>query len=62
MKREELNKVFEWLEEHINYNCLFDLKLSDNNQITAYWRNDNKPFAQFYIKQVLRIIKDSDIK
>lgn len=62
MNKEELDKVFEWLEEKVNCNCLFDLRLSDKNQITAYWRTDNKPFAQFYINQVLKILKDSDIK
>lgn len=57
MSKEELGKVFDWLEEEMNKNCLFDLKLTDKNQITAYFRNSNESFCQFYIKPILKIIK-----
>lgn len=60
MNKKELNKVFEWLEENINYHCWYDFKLVDRNQITAYWRDTKKPFAQFYIKPILEIVKGSE--
>ena len=58
MTKEEIEKVFDWLEENMNKECLFDLKMVDSNQITAYWKVDNKPFAQFYINSILKIIKE----
>lgn len=58
MSKEEINKVFNWLEENMNKQCFYYFKMTDRNQITAYWEVDNKPFAQFYINQILKLIEE----
>ena len=58
MNKEELNKVFDWLEENMNRQGFYYFKMQDGNQITAYWKIDNRPFAQFYVKPILKLIKD----
>lgn len=60
MNKKIINKVFEWLEENMNQNNFYYFKMKDVNQITAYWKTDNKPFAQFYIKPILKIIEEND--
>lgn len=60
MNKEELNKVFDWLEENINKQGFYYFRMSEVNQITAYWRIDKKPFAQFYIKPILKLIKEKE--
>ena len=57
MTKEELNQVFEWLEENMNQNSLFDLKMTDRKLITAYWRGTQKEFAYFRIDKILEILK-----
>ena len=57
MTKEELLKVFEWLEANMNKDKLSYFKLLDNNQIGAYFKIDNKHFADFYIKVILNVIK-----
>lgn len=60
MNKEELNKVFEWLEENINNHNFYYFKMQDANHINAYWKVDNALFAQFYTKPILKLIKESD--
>ena len=61
MTKEEIGKIFDYLEEDFNKNCLFDLKMEDRNQITAYFKGTNKRFCQFYINTIIGILKgDSD--
>ena len=57
MSKEELLKVFEWLEKNMSVNGLLYFKLLDNNQIGAYFKHNNKHFADFYINVILKIIK-----
>ena len=57
MTKEELLKVFEWLENNMNKDKLLYFKLLDNNQIGAYFKIDNKHFADFYINVILSVIK-----
>lgn len=59
MNKDELNKVFDWLEENMNRQGFYYFKMKDDNQITAYWKVDNKPFAQFYIKPILKLIEEN---
>lgn len=56
MTREELNKVFDWLEENMNKNDWLEFKVTADNNITAYIKGNKKTFANFYTKQVLKII------
>lgn len=37
MNKEEINKVFEYIEDNFNKQQQFDLKMEDRNQITAYF-------------------------
>ena len=62
MNKEELNMVFEWLEKNVNKQGFYYFKMCDCNQITAYWKVDDKPFAQFYVKPILKLLKGSDVK
>lgn len=59
MNRDELNKIFNWLEKNMNKQNFYYFKMNEANQITAYWKVDNKPFAQFYIKPILKLIKEN---
>ena len=57
MTKEELEKVFDWLEKNMNKQNYFEFVLTERNQITAYWKNTGDGFAQFYIKPILELIK-----
>lgn len=57
MTKEELEKVFDWLEKNMNKQNYFEFVLTERNQITAYWKNTRDGFAQFYIKSILELIK-----
>lgn len=56
MTREEMNKVFDWLEENMNKDGWLEFKVTADNNITAYIKGRKKTFANFYTKQVLKII------
>ena len=56
MTREELNKVFDWLEENMNKTGWLEFKVTADNNITAYIKGNKKTFANFYTKQILKII------
>lgn len=58
MTREELNKVFDWLEENMNKTGWLEFKVTADNNITAYIKGNKKTFANFYTKQVLKIINN----
>lgn len=62
MAREEIGKVFDWLEKEMNKKCLFDFKLEDRNQITAYFSGTKERFCQFYIKPILKIVNKKEGK
>ena len=62
MSKEELFKVFDWLEENVNKSKLFYFKYKDKNNICAYFKDNNKIFAQFYVNQILKILNVEDIK
>ncbi|MBQ8473168.1 MAG: hypothetical protein IJ501_06665 [Bacilli bacterium] len=57
MNKEELEKIFDWLEENMNMRNWFDFKLTDRNQISAYWKNTNKIFAVYYVNVIKNILK-----
>ena len=57
MPKKELEEIFDWLEENMNMKNWFDFKLTEHNQITAYWKNTNKPFAVFYINVISKVLK-----
>lgn len=56
MTREELNKVFDWLEENMNKGGWLEFKVTADNNVTAYFKGSKKTFANFYTKQILKII------
>ena len=58
MTKDVLLKIFDWLETNMNKNKLLYFKLLDKNQIGAYFKDNNRHFADFYINVVLNIIKD----
>ena len=57
MNKEELFKIFDWLEENANQNKLLYFKLLDNNQIGAYFKTDNTHFADFYISSIRKAME-----
>lgn len=57
MTKEELLKIFDYLEENVNQHKLLYFKLLDNNQIGAYFKIDNHHFADFYINPILKVIR-----
>ena len=57
MNREEINMIFDWLEENVNKQNWYYFKLTDGNQITAYWKESDKIFAQFYTNRILELIE-----
>lgn len=58
MNKKEINEVFDWLEKNMNKQQLFELKLEDRNQITAYFKGTHDRFCQFYINPIMEIIKE----
>ena len=52
MTKEELNEIFNWLETTINKDNLFYFKLDASNQISCYFKSNNKRLAQFYIDRI----------
>ena len=59
MTKGDLLQVFDWLEANMNKNKLLYFKLLDNNQIGAYFKVDNRHFADFYINIILKIIEEN---
>lgn len=57
MTKKELEEIFDWLEENMNMRGWFDFKLTDRNQISAYWKNTNKIFAVYYVNVIMNILK-----
>ncbi len=57
-KPKEIKEVFDWLEENMNKQHLFDLKIEDRNQITAYFKGTNDRFCQFYINPIMELIRE----
>ena len=55
MTREEINKVFDFLENEMNKGKYFEFLLTDANSVTAFWKSDGKTFAQFYITPILKL-------
>ena len=63
MNKKELDEIFDWLEENMNNKCWFDFKLTERNQITAFWKSTNKVFAVFYVNVIMSILKgDKSVK
>ena len=60
MSKEELFKIFDYLEEKFNKDKLLYFKYLDNNQIGAYFICNNKHFADFYINVIRKEIEDNE--
>lgn len=58
MTKEEIIEVFEWLEENANKKKILYFKLLDTNQIGAYFKHNNKHFADFYVNVIRKILKE----
>ena len=56
MTREELNKVFDWLEENVNKTGWLEFRVTATDCITAYIKSNKRLFANFYARQILRVI------
>ena len=54
MTKEELNKAFNFLEKEMNKQGLFYFRLTHKNNIMAFFKETKKPFAQFYVKSILK--------
>lgn len=55
MSAKEIEKVFQYIEYNFNKQKQFDLKMEDRNQITAYFKETNKRFCQFYINAIIEL-------
>lgn len=58
MTKEELLKIFDYLEENFNRDKLLYFKLLDNNEIGAYFKINNKHFADFYINVIRKELEN----
>ena len=58
MAIEQLKEIFAWLEREMNKQTIFYFKLIDENQIMSYFKNSGKPFATFYINQIIKVIEE----
>lgn len=56
MNKEELLKIFDWLEENANQNKKLYFKLEDNTQVGAYFKDSNIHFANFYINAIRKVL------
>lgn len=57
MSKEELIEIFNWVEKELNYNKLLYFRLDDNNQISGYFKSNNKRFCQIYINRIKELMK-----
>ena len=62
MTKEELNEIFKWLETTINKDNLFYFKLDVSNQISCYFKSNNKRLAQFYMDRIKKHIDKNRIE
>lgn len=62
MTIDELKQVFEFLYRKMNTLDLFYFKMNDGGNISALWKNDNKVFAEFYTKRILKYLKENEVK
>ncbi len=60
MTEQELRDVFDWLQKNMNQQGFFYFKLTDMNQISAYWKINNHLAAAFYINRIMRVLKECD--
>lgn len=54
MTKEELEKVLNFLEKEMNKQGLFYFRFTHKNNIMAFFKETKKPFAQFYVKSILK--------
>jgi hypothetical protein len=59
MTLEEICEVFMFLKEEINTSNNFYFKMNEGGNISAFWKNDNKLFAEFYTKRILKYLKEN---
>lgn len=57
MNIEDLQRVFTYLENKMNPQNLLYFKLTDKNEITAYFKESSKKFATFYIYEISKFLK-----
>lgn len=54
---EDLQRVFTYLENRMNPSNLFYFKLTEKDEITAYFRESSKKFATFYVYEISKFLK-----
>ncbi|MBR6641727.1 MAG: hypothetical protein IKL08_06005 [Clostridia bacterium] len=57
MTREQINQVFDYLENECNKQDLFEFRITKYGTINAYFKGQNKTFAEFYPERILQIIE-----
>lgn len=62
MTKEEILEIFDLLESEFNKNSLFYFVWEENNQIGAYFKSNDKRFARFYLKNILTLLQDKEMK
>lgn len=61
MNKEEIDKIFDFLENEMNKLNEFYFKMDNCGYINAYIKGDNKSFAQFYPQQILKFLKNEKV-
>lgn len=61
MRFEDLIRVYEFLQEECNKQDLLYFKLKDINNIHAYLKSNDKPFAIFYVDKILDCIESEEV-
>ena len=57
LQNEKMEKHIKNIEKDIRKEMIIEFVLEDKNQITAYWKDTKKRFAQFYINQIIKILE-----
>lgn len=60
MTREEINKMFDFLDKELNFSNMFYFKLNSGGNINAYWKSDDKIFAEIYSLKILKYLKEQE--
>lgn len=58
MSIEDLQRVFDYLENKMNPSKLLYFKLTDKDEITAYFKDTSRKFATFYVREIDKFLQD----
>lgn len=60
MTKEQINKVFNFLDKEMNNLNLFYFKLNEFGNISACFKSDDERFCTFYPDKILEYLENSE--